>query len=66
MKRICIFGGSFTSPSLQKGDTYVYTLKVEVERDGKKVTESKDIHVWAGQVSEVQFNKLEPATLANK
>lgn len=58
--------GSFTSPNLQKGDTYVYTLKAEVVRDGKKVSESKDVHVWAGKVSEVQFEKLAPPAVANK
>jgi uncharacterized protein (TIGR03000 family) len=44
------------TPSLPVGQTFSYTLKVEVVRNGKTVTESRDITVQAGQVTPVSFD----------
>jgi len=49
------------TPSLPVGKAYSYTLKVEVVRDGKTVTETKEISVHGGQVTPVSFDS---ATLA--
>jgi len=39
---------TLTSPVLDAGQEYVYSLKAEIVRDGKTVTTSKDITVRAG------------------
>ena len=44
------------TPNLPVGREFNYTLKVEVVRDGKAVTESKQITVRAGQVTPVNFD----------
>ncbi len=46
----------FTSPALQPGKTYTYTLRAEMSRDGRTVHETKNVEVRAGQPSEVQLN----------
>lgn len=45
----------FVSPALENGKAYVYTIKVDVSRDGKTVSESKTVYVRAGETSEVSF-----------
>jgi uncharacterized protein (TIGR03000 family) len=47
---------SFISPPLQPGRDYLYTLKAEVMRDGKRVERTKDVSVHAGQQSEVTID----------
>jgi uncharacterized protein (TIGR03000 family) len=47
--------GGFTTPKLQPGDNYVYTVKVEVVRDGRVMTETKEVRVSAGGVTRVRF-----------
>jgi uncharacterized protein (TIGR03000 family) len=47
------------TPALQSGAEYVYTLKVELVREGKTVTESKDVTFRAGSTVKVDFNKLD-------
>jgi uncharacterized protein (TIGR03000 family) len=44
---------TFVSPPLQPGKTYYYSLKAEVERNGKKETASQNVEVRAGQESRV-------------
>lgn len=46
----------FTSPPLEPGKTYTYTLRAEVNRDGKTVTDQRSVDVRAGQTSEVSIN----------
>jgi uncharacterized protein (TIGR03000 family) len=46
----------FTSPPLQAGKDYQYTLKAEVMRDGKRVERTKEVTVRAGQPSQVTFD----------
>ena len=43
---------SFDTPELQPGQSYYYTLRAEVEREGRTVTDSQRVYVSAGdQVS---------------
>jgi len=44
------------TPALPAGQEFRYTLKVEVVRDGKTVTETKQITVRAGQTTESKFD----------
>jgi len=47
---------SFVSPPLEAGATYAYTLQATVQRDGREVTQTKDVVVRAGQESTVSFD----------
>jgi uncharacterized protein (TIGR03000 family) len=44
------------SPSLPAGQAFSYTLQMEVVRDGKTVTLSKEVTVRAGQTTTVEFS----------
>jgi len=46
---------SFSTPSLEKGQDYQYSMKVEYTRDGKTVSDSQIVKVRAGEVSVVEF-----------
>lgn len=46
------------SPPLQAGLDYVYTLKAEALRDGKPVTQTKQVTIRAGAVTQVRFDDL--------
>jgi uncharacterized protein (TIGR03000 family) len=43
----------FVTPPLEPGKTYTYTLRAEMNRDGRFVHETKTVEVKAGQISEV-------------
>ena len=45
--------GSFTTPRLQTGETYVYTIRADAVRNGRVVSESKNVRVWAGKTSRI-------------
>lgn len=47
---------TFTTPSLEPGKTYTYTLRAELNRDGRTIRDSKKVEVRAGQRSEVTLN----------
>ncbi|HXG08557.1 MAG TPA: TIGR03000 domain-containing protein [Gemmataceae bacterium] len=49
---------SFQTPPLEVGKTYAYTLKAEVQRNGRTQTESRRILVQAGKQTTVEFNEL--------
>ena len=53
---------SFNTPTLEPGRQYFYTLRLEVEKDGDVVTESRRVFVAAGQRISVDFNS--PTTVA--
>jgi uncharacterized protein (TIGR03000 family) len=55
---------SFTTPTLEKGETYYYVLKVEVIRDGKPVTETKKILVKAGDEIKADFKEMDTIATA--
>ena len=46
----------FVSPPLEPGRTFTYTLRAEMNRDGRTVTDRKTVEVRAGQTTEVTFN----------
>jgi uncharacterized protein (TIGR03000 family) len=46
----------FISPPLEPGKKFHYTLKAEVMRNGKPVTETLQIDVRAGQLTQVDMN----------
>ena len=47
---------TFVSPPLDPNKTYTYTLRAETSRDGRTITETKNVDVRAGQSSEVTLN----------
>ena len=49
---------SFDTPPLERGKSFSYTLKAEIIRDGKTVSETKRIAVEAGRTVSVEFAKL--------
>jgi uncharacterized protein (TIGR03000 family) len=52
---------TFSSPRLQAGQSYTYTLQAEVVRGGQSVTENRRVTVAAGQRVVVDFGNLSPA-----
>jgi uncharacterized protein (TIGR03000 family) len=57
---------SFNTPVLQPGQTYYYTLKMELQRRGSPVTESKRVLVCAGQNVTVVFHEPDAVTTAQR
>jgi uncharacterized protein (TIGR03000 family) len=60
---------TFTSPPLQPGKEYQYTLRAEVTRDGKKIDRTREVNVRAGQTSRVNIDfaeQLAPPNGKNK
>jgi uncharacterized protein (TIGR03000 family) len=51
---------SFSTPPLEPGKKYQYTLKAELLRDGETYADSKRITVQAGKESTVDFGDLVP------
>jgi uncharacterized protein (TIGR03000 family) len=49
---------TFVTPDLVQGRDYYYTIKAEVIRDGKKVTQSQKIFVRAGRTTRVEFGEM--------
>jgi uncharacterized protein (TIGR03000 family) len=56
---------TLSTPALPFGQEFSYTLKIEVERDGKTVTESKEIKVRANETTRATF-EVPAATVAAK
>ncbi len=56
----------FVSPALNFGREYHYTLKAEFQKDGKKVSLSKEVAVKAGEETRVSFDAASPAELASR
>jgi uncharacterized protein (TIGR03000 family) len=44
---------TFTSPPLEQGKTYIYTLRAEVNRDGQFIRRDKTVEVQAGRTTRV-------------
>jgi len=53
---------TFTTPKLEKGKSYFYTVKAEIVRDGKPVTETRKIDVAAGKDVTIDFTANEKLT----
>ncbi len=49
---------SFTTPELQPGQKYFYTLRVELNTDGQPRTETRQVVVTPGQDLEVDFHRF--------
>jgi uncharacterized protein (TIGR03000 family) len=46
----------FTTPVLEQGKTYYYTVKVEMNHEGQTLSTSERVIVRAGQQAQVTFN----------
>lgn len=57
---------SFDTPELAPGQTYYYTLKMQVQRRGAPMTDSQRVLVSAGQRVTVSFANPEPVTTAQR
>ena len=53
---------TFQTPTLENGRTYYYTVKAEMVRNGKGVSESKRVTLLAGKEVSVEFNEPSVAT----
>jgi uncharacterized protein (TIGR03000 family) len=51
---------TFYTPELDRGVNYYYTLRVEVPRDGRILTESQRVYFQAGREVRVSFDHLSP------
>jgi uncharacterized protein (TIGR03000 family) len=49
---------TFVTPELVPGQDYYYTIKAEVVRDGRKVSQSQKIFVRAGRTTRVEFGEM--------
>ena len=47
---------SFMSPPMQAGKEFRYTIRAELERDGKMTSADKEVTVRAGQETVVQLD----------
>jgi uncharacterized protein (TIGR03000 family) len=56
----------FESPKLEPGRQFVYTVKAEVVRDGRPVSESRRVIVEAGKKLEVNFKDLAAVQAASR
>jgi uncharacterized protein (TIGR03000 family) len=55
---------TFNTPELEPGQLYFYELRIEVQRDGKQVTETKRVIIKAGDVVRANFPKVETESVA--
>jgi len=49
---------SFETPALEQGKSFAYTLRAEVTRGGKTLTESQKVVMEAGKAVELEFKKF--------
>jgi uncharacterized protein (TIGR03000 family) len=47
---------SFVTPRLERGQRYSYTLRAEVRRDGRPVTQTRRVNIAAGRQVNVRFD----------
>jgi uncharacterized protein (TIGR03000 family) len=57
---------TFQTPSLRKGRTFYYTVKAELMRGGRKVTESQRVSVEAGKAVTVDFTAAKATLTARR
>jgi uncharacterized protein (TIGR03000 family) len=55
---------SFSTPDLEKGETYYYEVRVEVMRDGKPLSETRKVIMKPGEVAKVNFKNIETTATA--
>ena len=46
---------TLVTPNLEVGETYVYTLRAEIVRDGRIEVQAQDVNVRGGEISTVAF-----------
>jgi uncharacterized protein (TIGR03000 family) len=46
---------TFSTPELEAGQDYFYVLKIETNRDGKTIAETKQVTVRAGEETRASF-----------
>lgn len=51
-------GRSWDTPPLDSSFNYYYTLRIDATRDGQKISVEKQIKVWAGATTTVDFSDL--------
>jgi uncharacterized protein (TIGR03000 family) len=56
---------TFTSPALEFGKNYTYTLKAEIVREGKTLSTTREVKVKAGEDVRVSLD-IPSATVAAK
>lgn len=49
---------TFTSPALETGQSYYYTIRVVTEKDGKEVADVRQVTVRGGEVSRLDFDNV--------
>ncbi|MFO0964702.1 MAG: TIGR03000 domain-containing protein [Gemmataceae bacterium] len=54
---------SFTTPKLEAGRQYYYTIRMEVDRDGQTLARSQRVYVSAGQSVSVDLSDMSVATV---
>ena len=52
---------TFSTPSLEKGKEFRYTLKAEVVRDGQTLSSTKEVTVQAGRETRITLDDMTPA-----
>jgi uncharacterized protein (TIGR03000 family) len=57
---------AFDTPELKPGQKYSYTLRAEIMRDGRQVTESKKVIFKAGEETVVEFGKMQTVETAGR
>jgi uncharacterized protein (TIGR03000 family) len=57
---------SFETPKLEPGKQYYYTIKAELEQDGRTRTESQRVIVAAGKAVTVEFKNLTAVQTASR
>jgi uncharacterized protein (TIGR03000 family) len=57
---------TFQTPRLQPGQQYAYTMKAELIRDGRTVTQNQRVLMSAGRQVEVTFGELAPASVTRR
>jgi uncharacterized protein (TIGR03000 family) len=55
---------NFTTPPLKEGQTYYYMLRVEVNREGAKLTETRRVLIRAGDEVKASFTETGIAAAA--
>lgn len=53
----------FITPRLSPGRTYTYELKVEIDRDGRVLSDTRQVSVKAGQTVEIDFGNMDAGNL---
>jgi uncharacterized protein (TIGR03000 family) len=56
----------FDTPQLTPGQEYFYTLRAEVQREGRTVTRSKRLTVRAGEESTADFGEMRALETAGR